>query len=134
MTAAGIDLQMARREAESEMREKCRITRPGAGEVWSPEILQYVPAERVLVYEGRCKLRLGAVRVRRAEAAGQLFAEQSATLSLPVLTSGAVLKDDETIILESADDPALAGVIVWIDAKRAMTNSTSRRFPVRETQ
>ena len=133
MTAAGIDLTMARREAESEMRATCRITRPGE-QVWDAATLQYIAGPPVVAYEGKCKLRLGAVRVRRGEAAGQLFAEQSATLSLPVELSLGIEKDDEVEMLTSPDDPELVGVTVWIDANRSMGNATSRRLPVRETQ
>lgn len=132
MTAAGIDLAMARREAESEMREKCRITRPGE-KVWNPTTLQY-DTPTTVVYAGKCKLRLGAVRVRRGQAAGQVFAEQSATVSLPVTRSSGIRKDDRVEVTESADDPEMVGVVVWVDANRAMSNSTARRFPVRETQ
>lgn len=114
------------------MREECEITRPGA-KVWNETTLQY-DSTTVTVYEGKCKLRLGAVRVRRGNAAGQVFAEQSATLSLPVLTSAGIVKDDRVEITRSDDDPEMIGVVVWVDANRAMTNLTSRRLPVRETQ
>lgn len=132
MTAAGIDLTMARREAESEMRATCRISRPGE-DVWNADTYQYDPGEQVVAYAGKCKLRIGATRVRRAEAASQLFAEQSATLAVPVEVGG-IRKDDRVEILTSPDDPEMVGMIVWIDANRAMSNSTSRRFPVREVQ
>lgn len=135
MTVAGIDLEMARREAESEMREKCRITRPGTGQgPWNNVTLSYDDPPDVVVYEGKCKLRFGGARARRSQAGDQLFVEQGPTLSLPVLTSTDVAKDDRVEITDSKDDPALVGRIVWVDADRAQTNATSRRLPVRETQ
>lgn len=114
------------------MRETCKITRPGV-KTWNPATLQYETAS-VDVYEGKCKLRLGFSRVRRTSTAGQLAVEQSATVSLPVKTSGGIRKDDRVKITASPDDPELVGVVVWIDADRAMSNATSRRLPVRETQ
>ncbi|WP_336647528.1 DUF6093 family protein [Microbacterium sp. MMO-10] len=134
MTAAGIDLALSRWEAEQEMRETCRITRPSGGKVWSEELLQYVKAPPDLVYEGRCKLRFSGARTRRSKAADQAFTEQGPTLSLPVLASLGVHKDDRVDITGSEDDPDLVGVVVFIDADRAQTNATSRRIPVRETQ
>lgn len=135
MTAAGIDLALSRHEAESEMREKCRITRPGVGQgPWNDEKLSYDDPPDVLVYEGKCKLRFGGARARRSAAGDQLFVEQGPTLSLPVVASAGVRKDDCVKLTASADDPALIGRTVWVDATRAQTNATSRRIPVRETQ
>lgn len=132
MTAAGIDLVLARREAESEMRETCAITRDGE-RTWNPVTMQYEDTD-VTVYTGKCKLRVAATQVRNGETAGQVFIEQRAILSLPVDASTGVRKDDKVTITASEGDPALPGTVVWIDAARAYTNATSRRFPVRETQ
>ncbi len=135
MTGAGIDLLMARRESESEMREKCRITRPGAGRgPWNNETLDYDDPPDVVAYEGKCKLRFSGARTKRSEAADQMFVEQGPTLSLPVGSSTGIEKNDRVEITAAADDPALVGRIVWVDADRAQTNATSRRIPVRETQ
>lgn len=135
MTGAGIDLLMARRESESEMREKCRITRPGVGRgPWNDEALDYDGPPDVVAYEGKCKLRFSGARTKRSEAADQMFVEQGPTLSLPVGSSTGIEKNDRVEITEAADDPALVGRIVWVDADRAQTNATSRRVPVRETQ
>lgn len=135
MTVAGIDLAMSRREAESEMREKCRITRPGIGEgPWNDSTLSYDDPPPVVVYEGKCKLRFGGARARRSEAGDQIFTEQGPTLSLPVRTSTGIEKNDRVEVTASADDPGMVGRIVWVDADRAQTNATSRRLPVREIQ
>lgn len=135
MTAAGIDLAMSRRESESEMREKCRITRPGVGQgEWNDDTLSYDDPPDVIAYEGKCKLRFSGARTRRSEAADQAFVEQGPTLSLPVLASTGIAKNDRVEITDSQDDPALVGRVVWVDADRAQTNATSRRIPVRETQ
>lgn len=135
MTVAGIDLALARRESESEMRERCTITRPGTGQgPWSDETLSYGAPPDVVVYTGKCKLRFTGARARRRGAVDQLFVEQGPTLSLPVLTSVGIAKDDRVELTASPDDLALVGRIVWVDADRAQTNATSRRIPVRETQ
>lgn len=134
MTAAGIDLAMARREAESEMREKCRITREsGERGPWNPETLKYDAAPPIEVYAGKCKLRFSGARTKSARAGDQLFVEQGPTLSVPVRVVG-IRKDDRVEIIASADDTDLVGVIVFVDANRSQTNATSRRLPVRETQ
>lgn len=134
MTAADIDLLLARREAESEMRDQCTIVDPEGDKVWNPETLQYdvTPAT---IYTGKCKLRFGKVGVRQGEQAGQIFIEQDATLSLPIGAAGsaAVRKDHVATITASATDDALVGVKLTIKAPRRQSNATSRRFPVTET-
>jgi len=134
MTAAGIDLLMARREAESEMHETCTITKPGE-KVWNPDTLQY-DETTVTTYTGRCKLRFGKVQARRGEAEGQLFVEQSATLSLPFSepTAADVGKDQTVTITASDDDDALVGLVVQTVKAVRQTNATARRFQVKETQ
>lgn len=117
------------------MRETCHITRAGEGRgPWNGETLSYDDPPDVTVYTGRCKLRFGGARARRSQAGDQLFVEQGPTLSLPVLKSPGVRKDDKVAITASEDDPGLVGNIVWVDANRSQTNATSRRLPVRETQ
>lgn len=123
---------MARREAESEMRETCLITRLGE-RVWNDETLQYDHDAELTVYAGKCKLRFSGARTRASRAGDQEFVEQGPTLSVPV-SAGGIRKDDRVEIVESPDDSDMAGVIVFVDANRSQTNATSRRLPVRETQ
>lgn len=135
MTAADIDLALARREAESEMRDACTIVDPaGASQVWNPVTLQYDTVDAT-VYTGKCKVRFGNTGVRQGEQAGQLFIEQSATLSLPIDAAGSadVRKNHVATITASATDAALVGVKLTIEAPRRQSNATSRRFPVKET-
>lgn len=136
MTAADIDLALARREAESEMRDTCTIVDPdGTSSVWNEETLQYdeVPAT---IYTGKCKVRFGNVGIRQGEQADQLFMQQDATLSLPISAPGsaAVAKDHIVTITASATDDALVGVKFKVGAARRHSNATSRRFPIEETQ
>lgn len=134
MTAAAIDLLMARREAESEMTDTCVITTGNLtrGE-WNDEILDYDSATPEVSYEGPCKVRFGRVGARASEVAGQVLVEQEPYLSLPMGTSGAVRKDHVATITASQTDPALVGALFKITAARHQTNATSRKFPVKET-
>lgn len=117
------------------MRSTCRITRPGGEDVWDPLTLQYVSAPRAVVYEGKCKVkRSNSLQERSVEAAGQRYTEQSSSLSLPVGTSGGVLKDDEVEVLTSRTDPALVGTRYRLVARVGDDDSTSRRFTVEEAQ
>lgn len=136
MTAAGIDLLLARREAESEMRETCTVTAAGAGSPgeWNPVTLQHDAPDAATVYTGKCKVRFGNTRARQGEAGGQLYAEQDLTVSFPVATSTSVGKDCVVLITASADDPALVGKRFLITTDRSQSNATSRRLPARETQ
>jgi hypothetical protein len=135
MTAAGIDLLLARREAESEMRETCTVTAAGAGYPgeWNPVTLQHDAPDAATVYTGKCKVRFGATRARQADAGDQLFAEQDLTVSFPVAASTEITKDCLVEITES-EDAALVGRKFRITADRAQTNATSRRLPAKETQ
>ncbi|ANJ26816.1 DUF6093 family protein [Agromyces aureus] len=135
MTAADIDLLLARREAESEMRDKCIIVDPAGSKTWNAATLQY-DVTPLTIYTGKCKVRFGKVGVRQGEQAGQIFIDQDATLSLPMTAPGSagVRKDHVATITESATDDALVGVVLKVGAARRQSNATSRRFPVEETQ
>ncbi|MEY4081474.1 MAG: hypothetical protein RL430_1904 [Actinomycetota bacterium] len=136
MTAAGIDLLLARREAESEMRETCTVTAAGAGSPgeWNPVTLQHDAPDAATVYTGKCKVRFGNTRARQGEAGGQLYAEQDLTISFPVEGTTSIVKDCVVEITGSADDAALVGAKFRITASRAQSNATSRRLPAKETQ
>lgn len=135
MPASLSALNRGRRAAQADMRSVCRLTVPGDGEVWDEELLQYVPADPVVVYEGKCKLRrVGALTIKDAEAAGQLFIRKGSTLHLPVDGSGGVVKDAVGVILSSVTDPQVVGAKFKVEAAEAYDNPTSRRFTVEGTQ
>ncbi len=128
-------LNRGRRAAESDMRSTCRITRAGSGQVWNKVTLQYDPAPRILVYEGRCKLRrLSGLQERDTEAAGQRYIEQPSTLHLPVRESGRVRRDDDVEMLSSQTDDELIDKRYRVVKSVSTDNATSRRFTVQETQ
>lgn len=116
------------------MRDICRITRPGEGQVWNPATLQYEQAPDVVVYEGKCKLRRADLQARAGQAAGQVFIEQGSKLHLPMLGSGDVGKDHEGVMLSSRTDPALVGARFTVENSEAYSNGVSRRFTVKGVQ
>jgi hypothetical protein len=114
------------------MRDTCTITRPGE-QVWNPETLQYDEATFV-VYTGRCRIKGAGMRDRAMNAADQEFLESQRILSLPIVGSEGVRKDDTVVIDSSESDLALVGVPFTVIARPASSDATARRFPVRETQ
>lgn len=120
--------------AESLMTGTCTITRPGvpSPENWNPVTLQH-DLTPVTAYTGKCRLRPTGQQDRGTDAAGQMFVESSYVLSLPVIGSEDVQKDD-TVTMTSTDDPELDGRKFTIVVDPAYQHGTARRIPVREAQ
>lgn len=127
-------LPALRAQAESMMTGACTITRPGVPtpENWNPVTLQY-DITPVSVYTGKCRLRPSGQQDRGTDAAGQVFVESSYVLSLPVIGSESVAKDD-LVTVTAADDPVLVGRVFTVVVDPAYMNGTARRVPVREAQ
>lgn len=120
-----------RAQAESAMTGSCTVTRPGE-QAWNEETLQY-EASLVTAYTGKCRLRPSGQQDRGTDAAGQVFVESSYVLSLPVVGSEGVQRDD-TVTVTAADDPVLVGRVFTVVVDPAYMNGTARRVPVREAQ
>jgi len=128
-------LRRAQRAAQADMRDLCRITKPGSGEkVWSDELLDYVEIPPVVTYEGKCGLNFGSTEPRSVNAADQAFVEQVGKIKLPVEGSAGVGRDDHVVVLASETDPEMAGAVFKIGARRFRSNPSSRRFTIEETQ
>jgi hypothetical protein len=142
MPASLSALNRGRRAAEADMRDVCRITGDPSGEkVWSDELLAYVDEPAPIIYEGKCKLTFGAVEPRESEAADQRFAEQSGKLAVPVVKPAdatgdpaAVARGHHLTVVSSITDPAMAGDVFKVGARRPRSNPTSRRFQLEDTQ
>lgn len=117
------------------MRSACRITRPGVGNVWNKVTLQYDSAPRVVIYDGKCKVkRSNSLQERTADVAGQRYTEQSSTLALPLGASGEVQKDDEVEVTASKTDASLVGARYRVVARVGADDATSRRFTIEDSQ
>lgn len=114
--------------AESGMAERCSVTSEKTG------VLNEATGKRetvsVTVYDGPCAFTAANVQATDVEQSGQFLVSQSATLSLPMATSGAVTKGHVVTITASVTDPALVGKKARIDAPFATSYSTARRFPI----
>jgi len=82
------------------------------------------------VYNGPCQFKAGNTAAGDTEAAGQRITEQSATLKLPVATSGMVRTDMVVIMTASEDDPALVGTRARIKGVFPASGTTTRRLPI----
>jgi hypothetical protein len=136
MVSLGADIAAAlpelRAAAESMMRATFRITRAG-GETWNPETLQN-DSTLTTVYEGPGRLRAINTQDKGGDAADQAFIESQFTLSLPIVGSEGIEKDDVAECVEDPSDAAMTGrrfVVTW---PAAQSDASARRLPVRETR
>ena len=126
-------LPYLRGEAESRMTASCTITRPGDEVVWNPETMQNenVP---VTVYTGRCRVRAGGQQDRAENAVDQSFMASQYILSLPVVGSETVKRDDTVTVTACPEDAALVGDVFRVVAESAGSQTTARRLSVARTQ
>ena len=115
------------------MTASCMITRPGDVVVWNPETLQNenVP---VTVYTGRCRVRAAGQQDRAESAADQSFMASQYVLSLPVVGSEGVRRDDAVTVTGCPEDAALVGDAFRVVAESAGSQTTARRLTVTRTQ
>ena len=120
-------------QAESRMTASCTITRPGDEVVWNPETMQNESLP-VTVYTGRCRVRAGGQQDRAENAADQSFMASQYILSLPVVGSEGVRRDDTVTITGCPEDAALVGDVFRVVAESAGSQTTARRLTVTRTQ
>lgn len=137
MVNLGADIAAAlpelREQAESRMTASCTITRPGDEVVWNPETLQNenVP---VTVYAGRCRVRAAGQQDRAENVVDQSFMASQYILSLPVVGSEGVRRDDTVTVTGCPEDAALVGDVFRVVAESAGSQMTARRLTVTRTQ
>ena len=122
-----------RAEAESRMTASSAITRPGDEVVWNPETMQNenVP---MTVYTGKCRVRAAGQQDRAENAADQSFMASQYILSLPVVGSEGVRRDDTVTVIGCPEDAALVGDVFRVVAESAGSQMTARRLTVTRTQ
>lgn len=125
-------LAMGRRIAESRMTTTCTVTRAG-DRVWNPATKQYDETTTTL-YDGKCRVRQTGNQDHGATAADQVFIESQYVLHLPVDGSEGIRKDDTVLVTACAEDARLVGQRFTVVSVPAASQTTARRFPVRETQ
>lgn len=92
---ADIDLAMARREAERDMRDRCRVFRLVKGSVLDEATGEYPTGEQT-IYEGKARLKSPRMTAREVDAGSQLQVVTSTELQVPVdaedLVAGSVVE------------------------------------------
>lgn len=134
MTVEGIDLLMARREAEAGMVDFCKIGFKTRSDVIDEATGTYPETITDPVYEGKCRIVMGMASAHEIDAQAQALVETDSHLSLPVtFASGSVQKNMVAEILEAGYDFSLVGVQVRITGPYRQSIATSRKFRVEET-
>lgn len=120
-------LARGRQAAASLMQTNVVIRR--AGEPARDPFTGKVTPTWTTVYEGPCRVRFSSSVPRKADQAGQRFAEQSPTVWLPVHVS-VVEVDDVGEVVANPSSPGDVGTTFRVAGVHAQTHSTSRRLPV----
>lgn len=142
LTAA--EIAEDRRDAEANMDDRCRITKPGQGKgPFNESTGQYDPPDRVVVYEGRCRLQVKAdinSNVVETTAGDREATYLTSTLQVPIEqvddngvgSTGAVRPDNVAEMLVCPSDSTMVGRLFNIQGIHHKTHATHRRFRVRE--
>lgn len=123
----------SRARLESLMTASCTITRPGDDVVWNPETMQN-ESPPVTVYTGKCRVRAAGQQDRAENAVDQSFMASQYVLSLPVVGSEGVRRDDTVTVTGCPEDAALVGDVFRVVAESAGSQQTARRLTVTRTQ
>lgn len=141
-----------RRDAVDNMRDWCRITRPGPGGKGpiNPVTLEYdQPPARVVVYQGRCRIQVKAdinSNVVETTAGDREATYQTFTLGVPITavpaapgdpfetvgTPEAVRPDYIAEIIHAPNDPSLLGRLFNIQGMYHKSQASHRRWRVRQ--
>lgn len=116
-------------QAESLMLDSCIIDRPGEP-VTDPETGAVTPSYTP-VYEGKCKVQLGASQAASPEAGGAVFNVQRSRLDLPIGV-GPIETGDRVRITAARFNPALADNVYRVTELFEKTWQTAQRIPVEE--
>lgn len=141
---SGTEIAEDRLTAEANMPDWCRITRPGDGPpVRNEETGAMTDPERVVVYEGRCRLQVKAdinSNVVETTAGDREWTYLTATLQVPIFRvdadgsgeTGDVRPDDVAVLIRAPHDPSHEGREFNVQGMTNKTVATHRRFRVRE--
>jgi predicted GTPase len=136
MNAYESGLRALRRLAEDMMIDTCTITRPDPAAPrpeMDPKTLKYPEVDRVVVYQGKCKLQLAGTSDASAVSAGDVtVVTQQSRLDLPIDTSADVAVDDVAVIDTAPADSALVGRTFTVRKLHQKTFASARRLPVTE--
>ena len=124
-------LEDGRALAESLMVDSCEIGT--VGRVWDEATASYTETFEA-VYSGPCKLKQENVQANNGTQQGRMVVAQSLVLSLPVATSGGVLKDMTVRMTACVNDAAVVGRRYRVVAFPASSFATARRLTVEEVQ
>lgn len=107
------------------MDDACAITREGARTL-NETTGQYTQTPAT-VYSGICRVVVPPRRPQDVSAVGQVEAQETARLDLPVVASAGV-RDGDVVTFTASIDPALVGRKYRLKGVPGNTHGTARRF------
>lgn len=125
---ADIDLLMARREAERDMRDKCKVTRESQGTVLNEVTGEYQTIVST-IYEGKSRLKSPRAAAKQADAGSQLLIATSTEIQLPA-QSDDLLVGDVVEMTACPDRPNQIGRKFTVMGPFDGTQTTSLRYRV----
>ncbi|WP_066038660.1 DUF6093 family protein [Herbiconiux solani] len=123
----------ARRKAESQMTDTCKVLRGGTKQ-WNDDTLQNDVAGGQTIYEGPFKSKGVNAIQRDFDSASQLIISQDSTASFPVSAASAAIRPGDVLEwVTSLHDPSLVGRKVRVAGLAgAQSFAASRRYRVEE--
>lgn len=125
---ADIDLRLARREAERDMRDKIKVTRASGTKTWNETTGEWAETEDT-IYSGKGRLKSPRSAARSVEAGAQLIVVSHTEIQLPV-DSDDLRAGDIALITECPDRPKQVGRRFRIVGPFDGSQTTALRFRV----
>ncbi len=111
------------------MVDTCTITREGEGRgPFNEDTLTYDPPPRVTIYLGRCEVQRNSSAATDSDAAGGDWSSQPVVVKIPVVGSEDVGRGHVVHIDTAANDEALVGRDLTVEALAHKTWATARRL------
>lgn len=130
MTIAAGATNLGRAFAESLMDSTCTITKVETSTLDPATALP--TTTRTTVYSGSCRLRWPRATATEVDGRGQILAEQTPELWIPVTAdgSGDVAPDMEVTITANPQDTSLVGKTARVKGLHFQTHATARRLQI----
>lgn len=126
-----IDVAGARWRAESLMTSACTIRGAATGEpTTDPDTGQVTPAEGVVIYSGRCRVRPAGTVQDSDEAGGAELFSFDYLVSVPFSVTTVI--EGQRLTIDASPDPALVGRVLEIQQVARGEHISARRLSCRE--
>lgn len=123
-----VALPHLRDHAESNMRDTCTVTAPGAVGAWDENTGTYAHAPDLTLYAGKCRVRMPNQAERESISGDADWTVSGVIVALPVAGTAAIPVGATVTITACEMDPGLVGQPYRVAGPHAQSQATARRL------